>query len=51
MPQLAQRFGLDLADALAGLTNKHPISLNAFPLAFKKVEALRQWCLGHPSSL
>jgi hypothetical protein len=26
-------------------------SLNAFPLAFKKVEALRQWCLGHPSSL
>jgi hypothetical protein len=26
-------------------------SLNAFPLAFKKVEALRQWCLSHPSSL
>jgi hypothetical protein len=26
-------------------------SLNAFPLAFKKVEVLRQWCLGHPSSL
>jgi hypothetical protein len=26
-------------------------SLNAFPLAFKKLEALRQWCLGHPSSL
>jgi hypothetical protein len=26
-------------------------SLNAFPLAFKKVEAFRQWCLSHPSSL
>jgi hypothetical protein len=26
-------------------------SLNAFPLAFKKVEALRQWCNTHPDSL
>jgi hypothetical protein len=26
-------------------------SLNAFPLAFSKVEALRQWCKAHPASL
>jgi hypothetical protein len=26
-------------------------SLYAFPLAFKKVEALRQWCTTHPGSL
>ena len=26
-------------------------SLNAFRLTFKKVEALRHWCLSHPSSL
>jgi hypothetical protein len=25
--------------------------LNAFPLAFKKVEALRVWCGTHPASL
>ena len=24
-------------------------ALNAFPSAFEKVEALRQWCTGHPS--
>lgn len=26
-------------------------ALNAFPLAFEKVEALRQWCIGHPATL
>jgi hypothetical protein len=26
-------------------------SLNAFPLAWQKIEALRQWCNAHPSSL
>jgi hypothetical protein len=26
-------------------------SLNAFPLAFSKVEALRRWCKAHPASL
>ena len=26
-------------------------SLNAFPLAWQKVEALRQWCNAHPNSL
>ncbi|HXL23842.1 MAG TPA: hypothetical protein VOA78_15370 [Candidatus Dormibacteraeota bacterium] len=26
-------------------------TLNAFPLAFEKVEALRQWCIAHPASL
>jgi hypothetical protein len=26
-------------------------ALNAFPLAFEKVEALRQWCNAHPATL